>query len=123
MYNPKTTLAEAYVETWRRARMGSAAEVVLLERRDGRAFVGRVGPFALGLSEGAEGEAFAAWRDEMTDGEWVRVKQVGLDGKDSEGKLPPRLPISAVGLQGWEVGKTVALGDDEWIVRENFVMP
>jgi hypothetical protein len=122
MYNPKTTLAEAYVETWRRARMGRSAEVVLLERRDGRAFVGRVGPYALGLREGADGEPFGAWRDEMTDGEWVRVKQVGLDGKDGEGKLP-RLPISVVGLEGWDVGKTVALGDDEWIVRENFVMP
>ncbi len=114
MYNPATARAEAYDEVWRRLRVPEGSEYAVLERVDGaygdagafngpRAFLARLGPWALGLGRTAGG-AFVAYRDEE-DGGWVR--------KYAFGEGLPHLRD----LGGVRVGERVRLETGEWEVR------
>ncbi|ORY27122.1 hypothetical protein BCR39DRAFT_446757, partial [Naematelia encephala] len=68
MYNPKTTLYEPYVETWRRLPQATGVPYLVLRLdksslvhgRAGVAFLGRVGPHALGIAKTDDGR-FYAW--------------------------------------------------------------
>jgi hypothetical protein len=115
MYNPATARNEGYDEVWRRLRVPAGSGYMVLERVDGaygagagafsgpRAFLARLGPWALGMGRTAAGE-FVAYRDEE-DGGWVRKYAFG------EG-LPHLRELPGVG-----VGERVRLETGEWEVR------
>ncbi|KAL1410869.1 hypothetical protein Q8F55_001812 [Vanrija albida] len=107
MFNPKTARNEPYDEVWRRLPVPAGAAYFVLERADGRAFVGRVGALALGAwSEGAQ---YAAWRDELDGSAWRRVYAFGEAGN------VPAAPVEVPAE--WRKDAVVTLGEHTWTVR------
>lgn len=122
MYNPAANKDEEYEEVWRRYRVPAGSPYCVLERVDGvyaltggdeqdrafrlpRAFLGRLGGWALGLARTPEG--FAAYRDELEQDGWVRKY-------DFDASSLPALPLQQ---PEWRAGEVVRLDEGEWIVR------
>lgn len=109
MYNPKSGKNESYEEVWRRLPVPSGAEYFVLERGDGKAFLGRVGSLALGAAK--VNDEYLAWRDELVEGAWKRKYAFG-EGLDAA------IPSALIEVPfEWVPGATVKFGGHDWIVR------
>lgn len=110
LLNATTGRLEPCVETWRRfpSSPGDPYLVLRWKDQDGEAYLGRIGSRALGLAK--DGKKWRAWRDEMREGQWVRVfeKDVGDDG------MLPTLP--EVVPETWKKGEQIVLGGRVWEV-------
>ncbi|KAK4333915.1 hypothetical protein RTBOTA2_002634 [Rhodotorula toruloides] len=114
MVNPETGKIAAYEEVWRRLPLSQddgPPRIVILEcvgdEADGKAFVGRVGDYKLGMVDGAGG--FGVVRRERGDGVWRAVCATGA------GRLLPTLD----GVQEYVEGHTVQLAGRAWRVLES----
>lgn len=126
MFNPLTNKNEAYEEVWRRLRF-APSDYVIMERVDRaynaerkreagataeeeahtlpRAFIARLGPWAIGMGRDSKG-AFSAYREELEAGRgWVRKYTVG--------SMLPTLRV----LPRLIVGERMRLEVGEWVVR------
>lgn len=109
--------AVPYEEIWRRLPLPPAPTVratfLRSEGPGGRAFVGRVGGYQLGVCGPEAGFYwFYARRSECLYGEWRETRCVG--GVPARQNLP-LVPDAFAGKEGDEV----ALGDRVWVVLEN----
>lgn len=116
MWNPKTISNEEFVERWRRFPKDAGWEYYVLERVDAgwggdgnRAFLGRLGPRALGIAR--VNGAVIAWRDEWENGGWKRVYAFD-NGLDLE-EIIPALPAQIDGIEGG----TIQHDGAEWLAR------
>jgi hypothetical protein len=122
MFNPDTKLNEPYAERWRRLEIPSGSETVILESdddTDDKAFIGRVGPWAISLSKSATG-SFLARRQVLAEDSrtWEAVYEIG----DTHGLSGlPVLPVSCQGpdYDNWREGGRVHYGGRWWAVREH----
>ncbi|KAI5452583.1 hypothetical protein NCC49_000744 [Naganishia albida] len=130
MFNPSERENQDYIEVWRRLALdgtwneGGDPPCLLLECPPGdaepevHAFVGRIGPYALGIARIASpndpsATRFIAWR-EMYDAEesvWRRVCSVGLEEEATQ-----YLPSMGVFTCGSHVGLKQVVGEREWAV-------
>lgn len=107
-----------YEEVWRRLPLpqgGVGMKCLFLESVGGteRTYVGRVGPWELGLRDGEAG--FWGWRyDQGEGGEWKEVHVVG--GEAAKAGIP-RLPLE--GLPEAKEGETIEWEGRQWLVKEN----
>jgi hypothetical protein len=110
LFNPNTARLEPCIETWRRFPSSPGDPYLVLRRKDqdGDSYLGRIGPRALGLAK--DGKRWRAWKDEMMDGQWVRLFKRDVD--DSE--MLPRLP--EVVPETWKEGEQVVLAGRAWEV-------
>ncbi|BGP07774.1 hypothetical protein NBRC10512_007088 [Rhodotorula toruloides] len=114
MENPETGKVAQYEEVWRRLPLSQddgPPRIVIFEsvgdEADGKAFVGRVGDYELGMVDGAEG--FGVVRRERKEGIWQVVCANGA------GRLLPTLD----GAQEYAEGDTVQLAGRAWRVIES----
>lgn len=130
MFNPSEGENQDYIEVWRRLALDGGRNesrdppCLLLECLPGdaepevHAFVGRIGPYALGIARIASpndpsATRFIAWR-EMYDAEesvWRRVCSVGLEEEATQ-----YLPSMGVFTCGSHVGLKQVVGGREWAV-------
>ena len=115
MYNPDTGREEDYVEVWRRYPQPKGAEYCVLEREDGKAFLGRVGERALGIAWTRQDDGVMVWRDEWVDEAWKRLYEDGATGEEEMERVLPRLP--EVLPRSWTEGRSVSLREAEWVIR------
>jgi hypothetical protein len=117
MHNLATGKTEPYEEVWRRFPR-EEGDYCVLERVGGeeraKAFVGRVGTRALGLSMDADG-GFHGWREEKDGSGWRRVYEFNGDTGDTGDAGLPSLPDPIPAE--WKEGQEVELGGSTWIVR------
>lgn len=119
MWNPKSQKNEPFVERWRRYPKLARWEYCILERVDAgwgegngnRAFLGRLGPRALGLAK-VDGKV-VAWRDELEQGGWKRLYEFsgGLNLND----IVPPLPVAIPGKEGG----TIEYGGAQWLAHSH----
>ncbi|EGU11844.1 Proteophosphoglycan 5 [Rhodotorula toruloides ATCC 204091] len=99
MVNPETGKIAAYEEVWRRLPLSQddgPPRIVILEcvgdEADGKAFVGRVGDYKLGMVDGAGG--FGVVRRERGDGVWRAVCATAMLESDAPLEQPDPLAMS-----------------------------
>lgn len=109
MHNPKTDKIEPFEEVWRRHPRQPGLPHCVLERVEGdtKAYLGRIGPRALGLAQ--DGKTWRAFRDELTGNEWKRLYEFAPD--------PSVLPRLDVVQPTWTVGQQTSVGGVSWTVR------
>jgi hypothetical protein len=105
----------AFEEVWEVLELPVGSPVVFLESTAeeeglGKAFLARVGDYQLGLKDDCKGN-YTAWRDELRDGKWTEVYNIGTGAKEGVKPLGGDLPA-------WEKGAVVHHGDRKWVVRE-----
>lgn len=118
MYNPKSGKNETFVERWRRYPKDAGWEYYILERVDSnwgegernRAFLGRLGPRALGIAK-VDGKV-VAWRDELENGEWKRQYEFA-EGLNLD-EIIPAVPLKDM---GGKEGGTIQHDGAEWLAR------
>ncbi|GAA6027471.1 hypothetical protein JCM8097_007879 [Rhodosporidiobolus ruineniae] len=110
MLNPDSGRVEPYEEVWRRLPLtwdGSEAKITILERddEDGRAFLGRVGDWEVGMVDGKSGFG-VVWR-ERRRGEWEDVHRneagVGLPSLEKELLTAEKGGLVDLGGRTWKV--------------------
>lgn len=111
MYNPKTQRYQKYVEVWRRYATVPETRYCLLERIEpngssDKHFAGRVGSFALRLSQEAGG-GYNACRTSNGDGETETIFQT------SKGSAAPGIAE----CRELSTGQSVTIDGEQWLVR------
>ena len=102
---------QPYREVWRRLPINQdSVDTVILESDDGKSFIGRVGNWEIGLSEGVT--FLAIRRDQKESSGWAELYCIG--GEEARRALPP-IPENF----DREPGVKVELGDQMWRVQEN----